>query len=98
MNYAVILAGGNGSRVGFDVPKQFVEICGKPMIVHCVDAFQKHEEVDCIVLVCIIDYIDRMRSLLTFDKSSSVRSLKRGWWPLLVTVTESEKALSGSVF
>ena len=78
MNYAVILAGGNGSRVGLDVPKQFVEICGKPMIVHCVDAFQRHDEVDCILIVCINDYIDRMRSLIECYHLDKVKSIVQG--------------------
>ena len=78
MNYAVILAGGSGSRVGFDIPKQFVEICGKPMIVHCIEVFQNHPEVDGIVLVCIKEYIDKMQELTSQYKLDKVRKIVNG--------------------
>ena len=42
MNIAVILAGGVGSRVGAGMPKQFVKILDKPVIVYTIEAFQKH--------------------------------------------------------
>ena len=55
MNIAVILAGGVGSRVGAGMPKQFVKILGKPVIVYTIEAFQKHEDIDAIEVVCIRD-------------------------------------------
>lgn len=53
MNVAMILAGGVGSRVGADVPKQFIEVQGKPILVHTVEKFQASPEVDAIEVVCI---------------------------------------------
>ena len=50
---ALILAGGNGSRVGATVPKQFLEVNGKPILVHTLEHFQAHPEIDAIVIVCI---------------------------------------------
>jgi 2-C-methyl-D-erythritol 4-phosphate cytidylyltransferase len=58
MNYAIVLAGGTGSRIGAKVPKQFIEVLGKPMMIYCLEIFEKHKKVDGIVLVCIADYID----------------------------------------
>ena len=57
MNVAIVLAGGTGSRIGAKIPKQFVEVLGKPMMVYCLDVFEKHPRVDGIVLVCIKDFI-----------------------------------------
>ena len=51
MNTAVILAGGIGSRMGLDCPKQFLMVQDKPIISYCLDIFQKHGEIDNIVVV-----------------------------------------------
>ena len=51
MNTAIILAGGVGSRMGVDRPKQFLMVQDKPIISYCLDIFQKHSEIDNIVIV-----------------------------------------------
>lgn len=51
MNTAIILAGGVGSRMGADRPKQFLLVQGKPIISYCFDIFQNHCEIDNIVVV-----------------------------------------------
>ena len=51
MNTAVILAGGVGSRMGLNCPKQFLMVQDKPIISYCLDIFQKHAEIDNIVVV-----------------------------------------------
>lgn len=51
MNTAIILAGGVGSRMGADRPKQFLMVQDKPIISYCFDIFQKHSEIDKIVVV-----------------------------------------------
>lgn len=51
MNTAIILAGGVGSRMGVDRPKQFLMVNNKPVISYCFDIFQKHSEIDKIVVV-----------------------------------------------
>lgn len=48
----IILAGGAGSRVGADRPKQFVEVLGKPVLVYTIEIFQNHPDVDAIEVVC----------------------------------------------
>jgi len=51
MNIAIIFAGGVGRRFkNTDIPKQFVDICGKPIIVHTLELFQKHPEIDKIYI------------------------------------------------
>lgn len=52
MIIAIILAGGIGSRVGADRPKQFVEILGKPVLAYTADIFENHPAVDAIEIVC----------------------------------------------
>lgn len=51
MNTAIILAGGVGSRMGADRPKQFLMVQDKPVISYCFDIFQKHIAIDNIVVV-----------------------------------------------
>lgn len=53
MNYVIIIAGGVGSRLGAKVPKQFVEVLGKPIIAYTMEHFQDHPEIDGIELVCV---------------------------------------------
>lgn len=64
MNIAVIFAGGSGIRMGAGVPKQFLEINGKPVIVHTLQLFQYHNEIDKIYLAILEDYIDYMKELV----------------------------------
>lgn len=96
MNIAVILAGGNGSRVGFDIPKQFVEICGKPMIVHSIEAFQSHSEIDSIVLVCISDFIGKMKELLVTYDLGKVKMVVEGGPTFMDSCKNGVYALKGN--
>ena len=53
MNIALIIAGGSGERMGQDIPKQFLTVNEKPVIVYTLEAFQKHPRIDEIAVVCI---------------------------------------------
>lgn len=53
MNIALILAGGMGSRMGQEIPKQFIHVNNMPVIIYTLMALQKHSEIDCIQAVCI---------------------------------------------
>ena len=53
MNVAIIIAGGIGSRMGADIPKQFVNVKNKPVIIYTLEAFQLHPAIDAIEVVCI---------------------------------------------
>lgn len=53
MNIALIIAGGIGSRMGQDIPKQFINVYDKPVIVYTMEAFQNHPNIDAIEIVCI---------------------------------------------
>lgn len=51
MNTAIIVAAGSGKRFGTKTPKQFLEISGKPLIIHTLQRFQSCAEIDSIILV-----------------------------------------------
>ncbi len=53
MNYALIIAGGSGNRMGQDIPKQFMHVDNCPIVVHTMMAFQKHPNIHGIAVVCL---------------------------------------------
>ena len=59
-NYAVILAGGTGSRMRVDIPKQFLTIDKLPIIVRTLNVFQYNDKIDGIIVVAYSEYIDRV--------------------------------------
>lgn len=63
MNYVIMIAGGVGSRLGAPVPKQFVEVLGKPVIAYTMEHFQSHPEIDAIELVCVDGYQDHLKEI-----------------------------------
>lgn len=64
MNVVAIFAGGVGSRMGCKIPKQFLEIYGRPIIVHTLEKFQYNDNIDCIYIGCMKKYIPLMKSLI----------------------------------
>ena len=58
MNVALILAGGSGSRTEQSVPKQFLAIYDKPIIIYTLEAFQNHPDVDAMIVSCIDGWLD----------------------------------------
>ena len=52
-NIGLLIAGGSGSRMSQDIPKQFLTVNERPVIVYTLEAFQKHPEIDAIAVVCI---------------------------------------------
>lgn len=52
-NIALIIAGGVGQRTHQDIPKQFINVRDKPIIIYTLEMFQKHPNIDCITVVCL---------------------------------------------
>ncbi|MBZ2134377.1 2-C-methyl-D-erythritol 4-phosphate cytidylyltransferase [Streptococcus gordonii] len=62
---ALIFAGGTGKRMNTKtLPKQFLELHGKPIIIHTIEHFESHPEIKDIVVVCVDDWLDYCRDLL----------------------------------
>lgn len=53
MNIALIIAGGVGNRMGQDIPKQFLTVNEKPVIIYTLEAFQNNPKIDCIAVSCL---------------------------------------------
>ena len=78
MNIALIKAGGVGSRMGARVPKQFILINDKPIIIYTLESFQKHPNVDEIVVVCVDGWHDILRSYCKQFGITKVTSIVSG--------------------
>lgn len=65
MNIAVIFAGGVGSRMhSKEKPKQFLTMHGKPIIIHTLEQFEEHEEIDSIAVACVEEWIPHLTKLV----------------------------------
>ena len=53
MNIALLTAGGTGNRMGQDIPKQFMPIDNKPVIIYTMESFQRHPDIDAICVICL---------------------------------------------
>ena len=63
-NIAIIFAGGKGSRMGSSVPKQFLKIYGRDIIIHTLEKFQYNNNIDLIYVGCIKEYIPYLEGLV----------------------------------
>lgn len=63
-NIAVIFAGGSGKRMKANIPKQFLKVYGKEIIIHTLEKFQYNDNIDLIYIGCIKEYIDELKELL----------------------------------
>lgn len=73
MNIAIILAGGVGTRVGAEVPKQYIKIMGKPIMVYTLEKFENNPNIDAIELVCIKGDIPYIESIVKEYNITKVR-------------------------
>lgn len=73
MIVAIVIAGGVGARMGADIPKQFVQVNGKPILLYTLEAFERHPMVDTIELVCIDGWQD---AVWAYAKEYGITKLK----------------------
>ena len=78
MNIAIILAGGSGSRLGGDLPKQFIKVAGKTIIEHTLDVFEHHPQIDEIAVVSRPDFIPTVRQIVSDGGYTKVRQVLPG--------------------
>lgn len=75
---AIILAGGSGSRMNNDKPKQFLEINGKTVIEYAVNAFENNEHITDIIVVVNVMFVNLMKSIAESNKWKKVRAIVNG--------------------
>lgn len=77
-NYVILLAGGVGKRMQSEIPKQFLEVDGKPIIVYTIENFQRNEQIEKIVVVCVKDWIEHLRNLIQKYSLTKVEWITEG--------------------
>ena len=61
-NIALIIAGGSGNRMGQDIPKQFINVYDKPVLIYTLEGFERHPMIDAIEVVCLDGWHDVLRA------------------------------------
>lgn len=64
MNIALILSGGTGTRLGSQLPKQYIEVNGKPIISYCIERLSVHENIDAIQIVADTKWLEPLQKWL----------------------------------
>ena len=84
MNIALILSGGTGTRMGTDIPKQYIEVCGKPIISYSIECISKHPKIDAIQIVAeeewrelISESIERLAKIKEAEISSKFKGFSK---------------------
>lgn len=77
-NVAIILAGGSGMRLGGELPKQFLQVAGKMIIEHSIEAFEHSTDIDEIAIVSRQDFIPEVEALVARNKYNKVRQVLAG--------------------
>ena len=91
MNVAVIIAGGTGHRMGQDIPKQFINIYDKPIIIYTLESFQKHPMIDEIEVVCIDGWQNVLRA---YAKQFCITKLKK----VITGGTTAQESIRNGIF
>ena len=73
MNIALLLAGGSGTRTEQDIPKQFFNVYEKPIIIYTLEAFQRHPDIDGIIVSCLEGWHEILRA---YAKEADINKLK----------------------
>ena len=79
MNIAIVFAGGVGKRMGqTDKPKQFLEIAGKPIIIHTLEKFEENPNINGIVIACLKEWIKYLEELIKKFNITKVAKIVEG--------------------
>ncbi|MDR0536945.1 MAG: 2-C-methyl-D-erythritol 4-phosphate cytidylyltransferase [Tannerellaceae bacterium] len=79
MNIAIIFAGGVGQRMNSkSVPKQFLELYGKPIIIYTLEVFEAHRDIDGIVISCVNGWIEHLSSLIKHFNLTKISRIVKG--------------------
>jgi ribitol-5-phosphate 2-dehydrogenase (NADP+) / D-ribitol-5-phosphate cytidylyltransferase len=77
-NTVVLLAGGVGTRMGLDIPKQLMRIAGAPLMEHTLRVFQAHDDVDDILILMAPGHLDAVRAMVAEGGYTKVRRVLEG--------------------
>lgn len=95
MNIAVIIAGGSGNRMGQDIPKQFINVNDKPVLIYTLEGFQKHPDVDAIGVVCIDGWESMVQAYGNQFNITKLQWIVKGGGSAQESIYNGVKALAG---
>jgi len=95
MTYCILMAGGVGNRVGAGIPKQFVEVLGKPVIAYTLQRLQQCSEIDHIVLSCVDGYQTILQKIADDNGISKVLKIVTGGRDYEHSIINGVKGLEG---
>lgn len=91
MNVALLTAAGSGTRMGQDIPKQFIHVENKPIIIHTLEAFQNHPSIDAIIVVTLPSWTEVVKA---YANQFNISKLK---WVVAGGATGQESIYNGLV-
>lgn len=103
-NVVVVLAGGKSTRNMQNIPNQFINVLGKPIIVYCLEAYQRHPAIDDIYIVCLKDWenivvayaqqygIDKLRGVIQAGETG-ILSVKNGIEAIVANYDENDTVI-----
>ena len=97
MNYGIILAGGSGIRAGGGTPKQFREVLGKPVVAYTIEAYQRHPEIEAIIIGCHEDWLEYLQKVIDENNFTKVKWIVVGGDTFQQTVINCVEALDGKI-
>ena len=97
MNIGLILAGGKGKRSGEKIPKQFVKVNNKPMIVYTLEKFQECHMIDAIYISCIETWMNQLNNYVLKYGISKVKKIIKGGKTGLDSVYKGLQGMSNHV-
>lgn len=77
-NIALIIAGGVGTRTHQDIPKQFLSVNDKPVIIYTIEAFQNHPDIDAIYIVCLDGWQYVLQAYVQQFNAGKVKRIVKG--------------------
>ena len=95
MNIAIVLAGGVGARVGAKVPKQFIEVLGKPIMIYTLEVFENNPSIDEIILVCVESHLAMAEELCLRFGITKVKTIIRGGKEFVDSCMNGMRTLEG---
>ncbi len=94
MAYAIILAGGSGERAGGGTPKQFKQVLGKPVVAYTIENFQKHPEIEAIMIGCHKQWQDYLKKVVEENNFTKVKWIVDGGDTFQETVINCKNAMA----
>lgn len=89
MNIVLLTAAGTGSRMGQEIPKQFLHVENRPVIIYTMEAFQRHPGIDAIMVVTLPSWMDVLRA---YARQYSITKLR---WVVSGGATGQESIYNG---